>query len=347
MRIRKPAYYDGFRCLMGDCPDTCCRDWEVVLDEPTRAFYESVPGALGDELCAAMEKGNGEYFELDHALCPFLNEAGLCRIQLACGEEHLTHNCASFPRFAEEYGALREWALAISCPEAARLILTAEDPAAFLLEQTDEPVDGTNDLDADLFFCLSAARQKLYRIARNRNFSFADRLGLVVLLTAAMQKKLDHGKYSAAQKLAECFDPEAEYAKLKRYCRQDLKPMRTLLALLRSMEILTPRYRALLEAADAQTLCAAEHPAWENLLVYFLYRYVLKAAVDADLFGRVRAAVCGVLAIRALLGTTFSLENMIDISHLYGREIEHAAENLSALVSASLTKKQLLRAVLQ
>ncbi len=347
MRIRTPGYYTDFRCLMGDCPDTCCRDWEVVLDEQTKAFYESVPGALGDELRTAMEKGNGEYFELDHALCPFLNEAGLCRIQLACGEERLTHNCASFPRFAEEYGALREWALAISCPEAARLILTAENPADFVLEKTDEPLDGTNDLDAKLFFCLTAARQKLYALACDREFPFTDRLALIVVLAAAMEKKLDHGKYAAAQKIAERFDPRTECAKLKRYRKHDPKPSQALLELLRSMEILTPRYRGLLEAADAQTLCIAEHPAWENLLVYFLYRYVLKAAVDGDLFGRVRAAVCGVLAIRALLGASFSLERMIDVSHLYGREIEHAADNLSALVSAPLAKKQLLRAILQ
>lgn len=347
MRIRKPEYFDDFSCLMGECPDTCCRDWEIVLDEPARTYYESVPGVFGEELRAAIAKGNGECFALDHELCPFLNEAGLCRIQLTCGEEHLTHNCASFPRFAEEYGALREWTLAISCPEAARLILTAEKPNEFRLENTDEPVEDTNNLDAELFFCLMSARQKLYSLACDRKYSFADRLALVVVLAAAMQKKLCRGKYAAARRLAEQFDSQAECARLKRCRRCGAEPMQALLEQLRAMEILTPRYRMLLQTADAQRLCAADQPEWENLLVYFLYRYVLKAAVDGDLFGRVRAAVCGVLAIRMLIGPSFSSEKMMDVAHLYGREMEHAANNMSALIALPLKKKQLLRAILQ
>lgn len=339
MRIRTPGYYKEFHCLMGACPDTCCRDWEVVLDDETREYYETVPGELGEELRVAMEKGHGEYLELDHTLCPFLNEAGLCRIQLACGEEHLTHNCASFPRFAEEYGALREWALAISCPEAARLILSASEAAAFDLEKTDEPINGTNDLDAELFYCLNAVRTRFYAIACDRSLPFSERMVQIVLLADRLQRPLSHGRYASARKRLERFDtnkPQAARGKVK---PNALQPV---LELLRGMEILTPRYRMLLDEADPHKLSPTDDAAWENLLVYFLYRYVLKAALDADLLGRVRAAVCGVSAVRLLLGAEFSLDRMMDLAHLYGREIEHAEDNLHAIVHAPLRVKQLL-----
>ena len=45
-----PDFYPEFRCLAGDCPDTCCKDWEVVVDPETMEFYRSVPGELGERL---------------------------------------------------------------------------------------------------------------------------------------------------------------------------------------------------------------------------------------------------------------------------------------------------------
>ena len=29
MEIRYPEYYKQFRCLAGECPDTCCVGWEI------------------------------------------------------------------------------------------------------------------------------------------------------------------------------------------------------------------------------------------------------------------------------------------------------------------------------
>ena len=39
MEIRYPDYYGKFRCLAGDCPDTCCVGWEIRLDKETRKRY--------------------------------------------------------------------------------------------------------------------------------------------------------------------------------------------------------------------------------------------------------------------------------------------------------------------
>ena len=35
MRVRVPDYFDGFSCLAGACPHSCCFGWEVVLDVDT------------------------------------------------------------------------------------------------------------------------------------------------------------------------------------------------------------------------------------------------------------------------------------------------------------------------
>ena len=54
MKILEPDYASSFRCLAGACPDTCCKDWEIILDEDTLARYQKLPGAFGDEVRAAL-----------------------------------------------------------------------------------------------------------------------------------------------------------------------------------------------------------------------------------------------------------------------------------------------------
>ena len=39
-------YTEGFSCLAGSCPDTCCKDWEIILDEDAISRYQKMPGVL-------------------------------------------------------------------------------------------------------------------------------------------------------------------------------------------------------------------------------------------------------------------------------------------------------------
>jgi lysine-N-methylase len=55
--------------------------------------------------------------------CPLLTEDRLCRIQTECGEASLSATCGLYPRIAQTLGGRQEWALTLSCPEAARLVL--------------------------------------------------------------------------------------------------------------------------------------------------------------------------------------------------------------------------------
>ena len=50
MRLCTPDYYDSFTCIAGACPDSCCKEWDVLVDPDKAAFYRSLPGNLGDRL---------------------------------------------------------------------------------------------------------------------------------------------------------------------------------------------------------------------------------------------------------------------------------------------------------
>ena len=38
MNILKPQYFDRFQCACGNCPDTCCAIWEVIIDSDTLCY---------------------------------------------------------------------------------------------------------------------------------------------------------------------------------------------------------------------------------------------------------------------------------------------------------------------
>ena len=64
---------NDFKCIGGKCPDTCCRGWDKILIDPKAyAYYQSIEGALGDELRKHIFSKESEY--------PYLamNEKGYC-----------------------------------------------------------------------------------------------------------------------------------------------------------------------------------------------------------------------------------------------------------------------------
>ena len=72
-------YVNKFSCLAGKCPDTCCKDWQIILDEDAIARYASLPGELGEQVRAAMLTENGETrFRERGGNCVLLRDDGLC-----------------------------------------------------------------------------------------------------------------------------------------------------------------------------------------------------------------------------------------------------------------------------
>ena len=62
MIIRKPVYYDTFRCIAGAWPDSCCQEWEVQVDDAAAARYKALGGDLGEQLRSKLKQDDqGEY----------------------------------------------------------------------------------------------------------------------------------------------------------------------------------------------------------------------------------------------------------------------------------------------
>lgn len=138
-----PDFYRSFSCKAGDCLHSCCRGWEIDVDEESSAYYRTLPGRLGRELRAALKQEDGVWhFRLkDGDRCPFLREDGLCRLILELGEQALCDICALHPRF---YGELNEFefcGLGLSCEKVCELLFSSSEPLRFVLDGEEEPID--------------------------------------------------------------------------------------------------------------------------------------------------------------------------------------------------------------
>ena len=140
MMIRYPKYFTHFSCIASDCPDSCCKEWEVAVDEASAAYYKSLPGQLGDRLRQVIREEDGLYLmTIENGRCPMWRQDGLCTIQAQHGHQALCQTCRDFPRLKHEYEGFTEQDLELSCPEAARLIFFGD--TATVSQGQPEPID--------------------------------------------------------------------------------------------------------------------------------------------------------------------------------------------------------------
>ena len=104
----------------------------LVEDERTiRSFMQAIltaNGEFGRHLRNSID-WEKECFYQNNRRCAFLNEESLCDLYKALGPDALCDTCKSYPRHTEEYEGLRELSLSLSCPEAAKIILSCKEPA--------------------------------------------------------------------------------------------------------------------------------------------------------------------------------------------------------------------------
>lgn len=317
MEIRKPAYYDKFRCLAGKCPDSCCKDWDVQVDKQTAAFYRQLPGALGQQLRRAMYQEDGQiYFALrPDGRCPMWRDDGLCSIQVQQGESRLCAVCREFPRLRHDYGDFVELGLELSCPEAARWILSSSEEF-WVTEQT---AGGSVEYDRDAMAVLLQSRQEALSILADKHRCIPEALALLLTHGCLYQRKLDG-------ETEEIFNPDTALRAARQMAQSsDGRDLRDFFL---GLEILTPQWRARLEAPPASPVWREECRAAAR---YFVQRYYLQAVSDYDLAGRVKFAVVSCLLI-SLLGGDF-----VQTAQLYSKEIENDADNVDALLEGAYT----------
>lgn len=334
MELHKPSYYKHFRCLAGECPDTCCAWWEVPVDGESARRYAALPGDLGEALRAALaadEEGE-PCLKLTGGKCPLLTPEGLCALQLRKGEGAIPAVCREHPRFSYDYGAVRELGLCASCPEAARLIL-AEN------HRLDPPEIGADPPLSDpdpLLFPLLDARQVAIDLL-NAPAPLSARLRAVLLFADALQALLDEEDLTAISGL--CREWRAHFPTSKGAqgafvpeTGEALPPRQAVLekclAALAGLEHLRGDWHTLVTDRRALSAPPPEETMGARAAAYFLYRHWLRALNDGDVLSWAQFSVLGVAAAAALAPLC---GGFAEAFRRFCLEVEHSQENLDAL----------------
>lgn len=296
MKIVKPTFYKNFKCIAGDCPDSCCQGWEVDADSDSLEYYKTLDNSLEikkriDSVLSKDEFDNTIFTLAPKKRCPFLNDENLCDMHIAIGGEHTPYTCRTFPRFIYDFGATREIGISFSCPVASDMMYNTESFDFETDINSDLPT--LNDIDAEKYFLLYKGRAEAYKIAKDKNKSIRERLSDLLDLGVLLQEKL----FS--------YDEDGD----------DI----AFFDVFKNPELINPEWKEKVENFSLKQV--SDTQSNENILMYFLYKYLMQAVYDDDALSKIKMAVLGVL-----INTYFGEDSWT--VHLWSKETEHSQYNM-------------------
>ena len=316
----QPDYYENFRCLMGECPSSCCEMWQIVIDEKSLDYYNNLDTEYGRHIQSEIECCDGEYcFKVHNGRCAFLNEKNLCDIHCNIGQEHMAKTCRKFPDFTVENKDSLITGQSMSCPYVAREIVTHSGKVDFI--STGKCGTQYENTLLDIMYEII---ESVYETA-----SPTPKKAKMLLSTACEKQKQLFEKFD----VEEFFIPE-DNKKIWDYCDT-----------LNSLTFLTNEWKETVDSLsnfeyndeDEEKFLqymGNRQQEYEQILVYFIYRYFFTGAGDGNIFLPIKfSVIC--LRIIYLIGLmeyknkgSFSVEEQIRLCYTFSKEIEHSEENM-------------------
>ena len=306
--------------------DSCCKGWEIDIDEATAAKYATIKGAFGERLRDNIK--DGHFILSKDERCPFLNNDGLCDIYTTLGEKSLCHICAEHPRYYEWFGNIKEGGTGLCCEASAQLILSRP----FLLYEEEVPFEeAAGEYDEELFDMLIEVRESMLETVCDDNTPLAEALCYILdtALTAAecidiqiSRNKTTIGVAEAIQKIFHSFS--------------ELEPIDNKWI---------PYIRRCANKLDEAPNANAKHISYlRRIAAYFLFRYIMKSIYDGNVIGYATFAVVSTLFICELFRCqsaehgACSFEDCAEIAKNYSKETEYCEENMEKLLDCFETE---------
>lgn len=223
IKIKYPEYIKEFKCIGGNCTDSCCIGWDIDIDKITFKQYYKVKD---NEMKRMFQKNvhNNDYSTSDDVdygkvklkagkRCPFLDEGNYCVIHSNLGEEYLSNVCSSFPRITNKIDGNYEMSLDVACPEAARILLLKEEGISFkenkeklgkhiVSSEIDTKSKKFNKSPIKYF---KEIRELSIKIIQNRKFDLSERLYILGDFLNTLEDELEHN-YSNVSKFINRYD---------------------------------------------------------------------------------------------------------------------------------------------
>lgn len=371
MILRVPDYYEEFACIAGACTGSCCDGWEIDIDDASREYYSSVGGEIGERLREKLYQGeDGEYrFRLgERGRCPFLNAEGLCDIYAALGEEALSEVCTDFPRFSLSYGHVMQRILSVSCEEVGRIIYEHEEPVSYVEYEMEGCMEDWEEDDADEEYIdfLEKVQFLAIDLLQDRTKSLKERVGYFLHLCEQAQMIMN--QYALEEKSKVLKQGLKELKKESSWSLDDSIRTRDFgfdgepgalweafdlrWTILNELEELGQEWvdvkGQLRETLTEETFLSLREKfmksdayrelGYEQLLVYFAFRYMMQAVYSWDLQAYGKMIVSFTLMVRdlelyrwAYQKEELSMKDRIRMAYVFSREVEHSEENFEQI----------------
>ncbi|WP_209588849.1 flagellin lysine-N-methylase [Massilia sp. BHUDP2] len=212
-----PRYVERFRCLGPTCEDTCCASWPIHIDKKTyKAYRQDSAHELGKTLSKSLVRTENNLGSIAYAAilpegeeqkCPVMKD-GLCSIHAQLGESYISDLCFTYPRVTQQVDGQMEQALTLSCPEAARQALLAEDAFDFVEGSVSLREAMVSKLEPG--YGLSMATMNEIRIfclnlLRTRELALWQRLALLGVFTDDLSRHCAQGRQAELPAMLEQF----------------------------------------------------------------------------------------------------------------------------------------------
>ena len=348
-----PHYYKKFACVGGNCPDTCCAGWQIMIDPAALKKYRRVKGVLGNRLHNEIDWSEGAFRQYQKR-CAFLNEENLCDLYIeGGGAKMFCKTCRMYPRHIEEFEGLREISLSLSCPEAAHLILGCQEPVRFLKAEDQKQEKTDEEFDFFLFTKLEDTRTLMFQILQNRNYPIRLRTAIVLALAHDLQERIDRNALFEVDALLERYQGKRVWTwfqekldGLQAEPRQEKEVLGNLFVILNHLEVLRDNWKSYVKEGKNKLLESEisreqrndfgfvfTEIMMEQLMIYFVYTYFCGAVYDGQAYGKLKFAVAGSILIRELAKAHFlkydhlEFGDITEAARRYAREVEHSDFN--------------------
>lgn len=149
MKVVKLAYYDEFHCIGPECPDSCCKHWNITLSKREYLNYKKMECSpelkeIIKNAFTRLKNNERSYASMklkENGDCPFLGGDCLCKIQKEKGEKSLTLVCSVFPRLISKVGGdIYTLACNIDCSYVVEILMNHSEG----LRVIEEEYNGSN-----------------------------------------------------------------------------------------------------------------------------------------------------------------------------------------------------------
>lgn len=304
--------------------------------------------------------------------CSMLNEDNLCNVYINLGESYLCNTCKVYPRDINKYGEIYERNLNMSCPEVVRYLVNFKNNFSFNMDEEE-----LSDLDKDyivhksydenLYNLIWDSRSLAMEIIQFKDIEIWKRIIFIKMLTDKVQRLIDEENYENYEKLLNAFRSEitniniiSSLDKIKLVPNVKINFIKSVIDISAKYEIRNDEYGKLIEEynelfiknndakesiefilekeTEFNEYLKEQNNIFENLLIYLVYKYFMKALYTKNLNKEINKVVISYAMIKMLLLGRYTAnenklteEDFIEVLYVFSRVIEHKPGFLNRL----------------